>query len=94
MHCYNFNVKLGKAELENLSYKRIELHDYLCFLVAKLCSTLCDSMDHSPPGSSLHGISQARILEWVAFPSPWDLPDPMIQPVSLVLATIFFTSEP
>ena len=64
------------------------------FLVAKLCSTLCDSMNYSPPGSSYHGISQARTLEWVAFPSPGDLPDPMIQPVSLVLASIFFTGEP
>ena len=31
-----------------------------------LCSTLCNSMDCSPPGSSVHGISQTRILEWVA----------------------------
>ena len=30
------------------------------------CLTLCDPMDHNPPGSSVHGISQARILEWVA----------------------------
>ena len=28
--------------------------------------TLCDPTDHDPPGSSVHGISQARILEWVA----------------------------
>ena len=33
---------------------------------AQLCPALCDLMDHSPPGSSVHGISQARILEWVA----------------------------
>ena len=32
------------------------------------CLTLCNSMDHSPPGSSVHGILQARILEWVAIP--------------------------
>ena len=31
--------------------------------------TLCDAMDCSPPGSSIHGILQARILEWVAMPS-------------------------
>ena len=30
------------------------------------CLTLCNSMDYSPPGSSVHGISQARTLEWVA----------------------------
>ena len=35
-------------------------------LVAQSCLTLCDPMDCSPPGSSVHGISQARILEWVA----------------------------
>ena len=38
----------------------------MCVLVAKPCPTLCDSMDSSPSGSSVHGISQARILEWVA----------------------------
>ena len=34
-------------------------------LVAQLCLTLCDTMDCNPPGSSVHGILQARILEWV-----------------------------
>ena len=33
------------------------------------CPTLCNPMDHSPPGSSVHGILQAKILEWVAMPS-------------------------
>ena len=36
--------------------------------VAQSCSTLCDPMDCSPPGSSVHGIFQARILEWTAIP--------------------------
>ena len=44
--------------------------------------TLCNPMDCSPPGSSVHGILQARILEWVPFPPPGDLPDPGIEPVS------------
>ena len=35
-------------------------------LVAQLCRTLCNPMDCSPPGSSVHGILQAGILEWVA----------------------------
>ena len=35
---------------------------------AQLCPTLCDIMDDSPPGSSVHSIRQARILEWVAIP--------------------------
>ena len=34
-----------------------------------LCPTLCDPIDCSPPSSSVHGISQARILEWVVMPS-------------------------
>ena len=37
-------------------------------LAAQSGSTLCDAMDCSPPGSSVHGILQARILEWVAIP--------------------------
>ena len=38
-------------------------------LVAQLFLTLCDPMNYSPPGSSVHEILQARILEWVAMPS-------------------------
>ena len=34
--------------------------------IAQSCHILCNPMDYSPPGSSAHGISQARILEWVA----------------------------
>ena len=34
--------------------------------VAQSCPTLCDPVDRSPPGSSVHGILQVRVLEWVA----------------------------
>ena len=44
---------------------------------------LWDPMDCSLPGSSVDGISEARILEWVPWPPPWDLPNPGIEPVSL-----------
>ena len=37
-------------------------------LVTQLCPTLCDPMDCDPLGSSVHGILQERILEWVAIP--------------------------
>ena len=40
----------------------------LCVFVAQFCPTLCDTVECSPPGSSVHGILQARILEWVAIP--------------------------
>ena len=39
-------------------------------LVTQSCLTLCDPMDCSPPGSSVHGILQARIVEWVAISFP------------------------
>ena len=59
-------------------------------LVSQLCLTLCNSMDCSPPGSSMHGLFQARILEWVAIPfsrgSSW--PKDQIQ-VSRIAVRLF-----
>ena len=66
-------------------------------LVAKLCPTLCDPMDCSLPGSSVPGIFQARILEWVSISSSRDLPDPGTEPASLsspALGGGFFTTAP
>ena len=51
-------------------------------LVAKLCPTLCDPMDCSLPGSFAQGVFQARILEWLPFPSSVDLPHSGIEPGS------------
>ena len=47
---------------------------FVCVLVAQLCPTLCDPMDCSPPGSFVHGIFQARVLEWdaIAFSGVYD----------------------
>ena len=52
---------------------------------AQSCPTLCDLMIYSLPGSSVHGTCQTRILEWLPFPSPGDLPDPGMKPASLCL---------
>ena len=52
-------------------------------LVTQSCPTLWEPRDCSPPGSSVHGILQARILEWVATSSPGDLPNPGIKLPSL-----------
>ena len=63
---------------------------------AQSCLTLCDPRDCSPPGSSVHGISQARILEWVVIPPPGDLPNPGIKSESLMFPTLanrFFTTS-
>ena len=57
------------------------MYVYVC-VHAQSCPTLCNPLDCSPPGSSVHGIFQARILEWVACPPPGDLPDPGIEPES------------
>ena len=54
---YWLNVKVGSRSFPS---------DGSCYLVARLCPTLCHPMDCSPPGSSVHGIFQVRILEWVA----------------------------
>ena len=51
-------------------------------LVTQSCLTLSDPIDSSPPDSSVHGVSQARILEGTPIPSPGDLLDPGVKPRS------------
>ena len=64
-------------------------------VVAQSCLTLIDPIDCSLPGSTVHGILQARILEWVAMPSPPGyLPDPGIEPWSPALQADSLPSEP
>ena len=71
----------------------------LCCMYAKLlqsCLTLCDPMECSPPGSSVYGILQARILEWVAMSSSRGSSQPRDQTKSLTspaLADRFFTTS-
>ena len=57
--------------------------------VAQLCRTLCDPMD-----CIVHGILQARILEWVAVPFSGDLPNPVIEPRSPALQMDSLPIEP
>ena len=54
-NCQSYNVYKNKMRL--------------CAKLLWSCRTLCNTMDHSPTGSSVHGILQARILKWVAIPS-------------------------
>ena len=64
-------------------------------LVVQSCLTLCEPVDCSPPGSSVHGILQARILEWVAMPSSRGSSHPGSESASFLspaLAGVFFTS--
>ena len=50
--------------------------------------TLCNPVDCSPPGSSVHGILQARILEWVAMPLSRGCSNPGIEPSSLTFPAL------
>ena len=72
----------------NIPYVCVHAQSYL---------TLCNPMDCSLPGSAVHGISQARMLDGLPFPSPGDLPGPGIEPLSPAspaLAGRFFTAAP
>ena len=62
-------------------------------LVAQSCPTLCDPMDCDPPGSSVHGILQARYWSGLPFSSPGDLPEPGTEPGSPELQADSLLSE-
>ena len=57
--------------------------------ITQSCLTICDPLDHT-----VHGVLQARTLEWAAFPSPLDLPNPGIKPRSLALQAESLPAEP
>ena len=81
-------------------YTHIHTHIYICVCMcfSQFCPTLCDPMDCSPPGSSVHGILQARMLKWVATPFSRGSSQTMlgIEPLSLTssaLAGGFFNTS-
>ena len=93
----NINPKVINGMLEHPSGQRVEYEKTWSTcggLVAKSCLTLCNPMNCSPPGSSVHGISQAKILEWVAISSSRGSSQSWIEPESLGLAGGLFTAEP
>ena len=67
---------------------------HMCVQLLQSCSTLCDPMDWSSPGSSVHGILQARILVWVAMSSPGDRPSPGIKPESFCRQILYLWAKP
>ena len=66
----------------------------VCGLHAQSCPTLCDPMECSLPGPSVHRIFQARIPERVAIPPPGDLPGPGIEPPSIAFPALQADSSP
>ena len=71
-----YKVKV-KTELPSFGAFMYEMGWWWCEH-AQSCLTLCDPVYYSPPGSSAHGLFQARILEVAPFPPPEDLPNPEI----------------
>ena len=51
-----------------MSWSALDQHTVVHYVCTQLCTTLCDPADCSPPASPVHGLLQARILEWVAIP--------------------------
>ena len=80
-----------------LSLKHLHFILRRCAKLLQLCLTLCNPMDHSPPGFSVHRILQARYWSGLPCPSPGDVPDPGIEHTSLpspALAGGFFPRVP
>ena len=70
------------------------LNAWCWWFSCKVMSNSCDPMHCSPPGPSVHGIFSARILEWLPFPFPGDLPDQGIKPRSPALQVDSLLIEP
>ena len=96
----DFPMDLNLLTANRDSSRRTGLHSHFegkmheCLLG---CVQLCDYKDCSPPGPSVHGLLQAKYWSELPFPTPGDLPDPGIEPRSLMapaLAGKFFTTTP
>ena len=79
------SVKIGKL-----------IYEYIVVvLITRLCLPLSDSMDHKPPGPTVHGISQARILEWVVISFSRESSQPRDPTrVSCIVGGLFTTEPP
>ena len=90
-----FPAAYSASPLSNPQGSRGSVPD-LCVLVTQSRPALCDPVNGSPPGSSVLGFSRQEHWRGLLFPSPGDLPDPGIEPVSLMspaLAGRFFTTS-
>ena len=74
-------------------FKILFIFNSCVWLVTQLCPTLWDPMGCSPPGSSMHGILQARILKWVAFPFSRESSQPKDQTQVSCIAGGFCTTR-
>ena len=82
---------------ESRAYKLCQPPSVQLSSVSQSCLTLCNPMECGTPGSSVHGIFQARILDWVVISYSGDLPDQGVKPTSLTSPTLgggFLTTMP
>ena len=72
-------------------YIHTHIYIYVCVSVAQSCPTLCNPTDYSPPGFSVHGILQARILKGIAIPFSRGTSQPRDRTLVSYIAGRFFT---
>ena len=90
----NFSMAQGWGD----DFAMIQVH-YICYVCERatsiqLCPTLCNLMDCSPPGSSVHGILRQGSWSGLSCPPPGDFPDPGMEPRSSALQADSLPSEP
>ena len=97
IHLFPINIETDLTlPMNGPSLEEVQENESSLCLVDQLCPTLCDLMDCSPPGSSVHGILQVRVPVWLLCPPPGHLPDPGMEPWSLMspaLAGGFFITS-
>ena len=100
-HCFPASHPLHSAKTWTLRFPPFSpdpqpglLVSAVCWLVSKLCLTLCGPLDFSPPVSSVHGISQTRILEWITISFSRGSSWPRDQTCGHSIVGRFFTPEP
>ena len=90
----NYYQQLYANKMDNLEEMEKFLEKYAAAKSLQSCPTLCNPMDCSPPGSSVHEIFQAGYWSGLPFPSPGDLPNLGIEPRSPALQMDSLLSEP
>ena len=87
-----------KSGLEIFEHYFASMCVCVCLLVTQSCLTLCDPMNHSPPEFSIHGILQARILDWIAIPfsrgSSWPRDRTLVSCITGRFFTTLATGKP
>ena len=91
---YAHSIQFQRGCLETREGEKLTRNGLQLCSVAQACRTLCDPVDCSPPGSSVHwGFSRQEYWSGWPFPSPGDLPDPGIEPGSPALQVDSFLTE-